>query len=218
VGLERGPLSLVKINEELLERKIITLRSRIPRLTAVGSVALTTQHLLSTKVGTIFADRGGCSVGIFSLHFRGTYVSHLQGRREMQGRKRSQAELLLFFPASLTVPPEDGSDTLTETSASSRSTCQRNKEQTPWLLIRKRTIPSEDRRHRRSECRLLREQGVAWSAQRIQTAVNLGFLDRSRDYIFKVVPQLSLLVSVNLVPVPLLLRKSGSSGNATRDL
>jgi hypothetical protein len=42
VDLERGPLSLVRITEELLERKIIGCGSRKPRLTAVGSVALTT--------------------------------------------------------------------------------------------------------------------------------------------------------------------------------
>jgi hypothetical protein len=31
---------------------------------------------------------------------------------------------------------------------------------------------------RRSWCQLLRLEGVAWSAQRNPTAVNLGFLDR----------------------------------------
>jgi hypothetical protein len=36
----------------------------------------------------------------------------------------------------------------------------------------------------------LRVEGVAWSAQRIPTAVNLGFLDRSRFFI-QVAPQLS---------------------------
>jgi hypothetical protein len=33
--------------------------------------------------------------------------------------------------------------------------------------------------------KLLRIEGVAWSAQRIPTAVNLGFLDRSRTFPFK---------------------------------
>jgi hypothetical protein len=33
---------------------------------------------------------------------------------------------------------------------------------------------------RRSQCQLLRVEGVAWSAQRIPTAVNLGFLARTR--------------------------------------
>jgi hypothetical protein len=36
VGLELGPLSLVRINEELLERKV-RLRSRKQRLTTVGN-------------------------------------------------------------------------------------------------------------------------------------------------------------------------------------
>jgi hypothetical protein len=35
----------------------------------------------------------------------------------------------------------------------------------------------------------LRIEGVAWSAQRIPTAVNLGFLDRSCYYPIQVAPQ-----------------------------
>jgi hypothetical protein len=37
----------------------------------------------------------------------------------------------------------------------------------------------------------LRVEGVAWSAQRIPMAVNLGFLDRSRYFFIQVAPQLS---------------------------
>jgi hypothetical protein len=44
---------------------------------------------------------------------------------------------------------------------------------------------------RRSKCKLLWVKGVAWSAQRIPTAVNLGFLDRSRCFSIQVAPQLS---------------------------
>jgi hypothetical protein len=41
----------------------------------------------------------------------------------------------------------------------------------PWPLVRKRTIPTE-------RPPLVGEVSVGWSAQRIPTAVNLGFLDR----------------------------------------
>jgi hypothetical protein len=41
---------------------------------------------------------------------------------------------------------------------------------------------------RRSWCQLLRIEDVAWSVQRIPTAVNLGFLDRSRCFSIQVAP------------------------------
>jgi hypothetical protein len=55
------------------------------------------------------------------------------------------------------------------------------------------------------------------TAQRSTTAINLGFLDRSR-YFIEIAPQLSSRGWVGPVPDPLLLRKSGSAGNRTRDL
>jgi hypothetical protein len=53
------------------------------------------------------------------------------------------------------------------------------------------------------------DKGVAWSAQRIPTAVNFGFLDRSHYFFLQVAPQLSSRGRVDPVPDPLLLRKSG---------
>jgi hypothetical protein len=46
----------------------------------------------------------------------------------------------------------------------------------------------------------------------------LGFLDRSRYFFFQVAPQLYPRGWVDPIPDPLLLRKSGSSGNRTRYL
>jgi hypothetical protein len=54
--------------------------------------------------------------------------------------------------------------------------------------------------------------------QWILTAVNLGFLDRSRYFFIQVVPQLSSRGWVDPVPDTLLLRKSGRFVNRTRDL
>jgi hypothetical protein len=44
----------------------------------------------------------------------------------------------------------------------------------------------------------------------------IGFLDRSRYFFFQVAPQLYSRGWVDLVPGPLLLRKSGSAGNRTQ--
>jgi hypothetical protein len=70
---------------------------------------------------------------------------------------------------------------------------------------------------RRSYCQLLRIEGVTWSAQRIPSAVNLGFLDWSR-YFLEIAHHFSSRGWVDPVPDPLLLRKSGSAGNRTWDL
>jgi hypothetical protein len=57
MGLERGPLSLVRITEELLEWKSSGSGSRKPRLTVMETNVLTMRHPLSAKVGANFADK-----------------------------------------------------------------------------------------------------------------------------------------------------------------
>jgi hypothetical protein len=59
---------------------------------------------------------------------------------------------------------------------------------------------------------------VAWSAQRIPTAVNLGFLD-PEPLLFHSSSSLVILTRLSgPVPDPPLFRKFGSVGNRTRDL
>jgi hypothetical protein len=72
VGLEQGPLSLVRINEELLEWKSSGSGSRKPRLTAVGSVALTTRRPLAALISPTCASR---SIGMVRLRTKATEFS-----------------------------------------------------------------------------------------------------------------------------------------------
>jgi hypothetical protein len=63
VGLERGPLSLVSITEELRKWKSSGSGSRNPRLTAVGICCAAYVIPSISKGGTSFAEKRGRSVG-----------------------------------------------------------------------------------------------------------------------------------------------------------
>jgi hypothetical protein len=69
VGLERSPLSLVSITEELLEWKSNGFGSRKARLTAVGIRC--SDHV------TLTSPTSGRSVGIFRLRTKATEFSFL---------------------------------------------------------------------------------------------------------------------------------------------
>jgi hypothetical protein len=77
-------------------------------------------------------------------------------------------------------------------------------------LVRKWTIPTE-------RPPLVGEVSANLYGLRIPTAVNLGFLDRSRYFFNQVAPQMSR-GWVDPVLDPLIFRKSGKFGTRTRDL
>jgi hypothetical protein len=58
-------------------------------------------------------------------------------------------------------------------------------QQTLWLSVRKRTIPTDYRCGQRRQYRLLRVLAAAWSVKWVPTAVNFGFLHQRSDYFFK---------------------------------
>jgi hypothetical protein len=72
VGLERGPLSLVRIIEELLEWKSSGSGLENRNLRPWKFVALTTRHFLSAKVGITSQTSGGRSVDIVRLRTKAT--------------------------------------------------------------------------------------------------------------------------------------------------
>jgi hypothetical protein len=73
VGTERGPLSLVRITEELLEWKSISSGSRKPRLTAVGiRCADHATPSISKKLALTSPTSGGRSVRIVRLRTKAT--------------------------------------------------------------------------------------------------------------------------------------------------
>jgi hypothetical protein len=90
-----------------------------------------------------------------------------------------------------------------------------------WKLNSMALVPSwlylpSDRRMWTKLVPNLTIEGVVLSAQQIPTTVNLDFLDPEPLLSIQVAPQLSSRGWVDPVPDPLLLQKSGSAGNRTR--
>jgi hypothetical protein len=93
-----------------------------------------------------------------------------------------------------------------------------NIKETPWLLVRKRTIPTE-------RPPLVGEVSANFCGWRVSRGhcnrsprPLICFLDQSRYFSNQVAPQLSSQGWVDPVSDPLLLRKSGSAKNRTWDL
>jgi hypothetical protein len=87
--------------------------------------------------------------------------------------------------------------------------------QTPWPLACKRTIRTElPPLVGEVHANFCWYRGVAWLAQWVRTAVNLGFLYWSRYFFISAAPFILKRLS-RPVPDPLLLKKSGTAGNRT---
>jgi hypothetical protein len=85
-------------------------------------------------------------------------------------------------------------------------------------LVRKRTIPTERPPFVGEVVPTFADRGCRVISAMDSHGRILYFLDRSCYYFFQVAPQLYTLGWVEPIPDPLLLRKSGSAENRTRDL
>jgi hypothetical protein len=85
-------------------------------------------------------------------------------------------------------------------------------------MVHERTIPTERPPLVGEVVPTFEDRGCRVVSATDPTVVNLGFLNRSGYFSFQVAPQLPSRGWVDPVSDPLLLRKSGSAGNRTRDL
>jgi hypothetical protein len=90
--------------------------------------------------------------------------------------------------------------------------------QTPWLQSASELYRPSDRRVSAKLVPTFADRGCCVVSATDPHGRILGLLDRSRYYFFQVAPQLNSWGWVDPVSDPLLLRKSGSARNRTRDL
>jgi hypothetical protein len=86
----------------------------------------------------------------------------------------------------------------------------------PWPGSARELYRPSDRRMSSKLVPILADRGFYVASFTDPYGCILGFLERSRYFFFQVAPQLYSRGSVDLVPDPRLLRKSGSAGNRTR--
>jgi hypothetical protein len=156
-------------------------RARIWRLHADRSES--SGNIGSEVLTAIFWDRTPCSPLKVNRRFRETHRFHLQGRIIWTSRFATCFHAGIF---------KDGAICSSETSVDYQRTTRRyiTKDRTPNINLRNFSPQANYTNRaiaacRRSWCQLLSIEGVAWSAQRIPTTVNLGFLDPGTPNITK---------------------------------
>jgi hypothetical protein len=96
VGLKRGPLSLVRITEELLEWKSCCSGSRTPRLTAVGiRCADHATPRIRRNLALTSPTCGDRSVGIVRLRTKATAFNLGENVKDIWNNKLEQTEPLI---------------------------------------------------------------------------------------------------------------------------
>jgi hypothetical protein len=101
VGLERGPLSLLSIIEELLERKSSSFGLEIRDCGCNGSAALTTRHPYIRKSWHESCLQAAVTLGVICLWTQTTDFAYLQSREFICDISSSANSLVMFLVIKL---------------------------------------------------------------------------------------------------------------------